>query len=57
MTIETKELVISGELKKKVDMVYRFACVKYELVNGRIINLKNTNIAYAKPHIFYTRII
>lgn len=57
MTIETKELVISGELKKKVDMVCRFACVKYELVNGRIINLKNTNIAYAKPHIFYTRII
>lgn len=51
MTIETKELVISGELKKKVDMICRFACVKYELVNGRIINLKNTNIAYTKPHI------
>lgn len=51
MTIETKELVISGELKKKVDMVCRFACVKYELINGCVISLKNTNIAYVKPHI------
>ncbi len=51
MTIETKELVISGELKKKVDMICRFACVKYELISGSIISLKNTNIAYVKPHI------
>ena len=51
MTIETKELVISDELKKKVDMICRFACVKYELINGSIISLKNTNIAYVKPHI------
>ena len=51
MTIETKELVISDELKKKVDMICRFASVKYELVNGGIISLKNTNIAYVKPHI------
>ncbi len=29
MTIETKELVISENLRKKVDMVCRFACVKY----------------------------
>ena len=51
MTIETKELVISEELRKKVDMICKFACVKYELVNGSIINIKNTNIAYVKPHI------
>lgn len=50
MTIETKALVISEELKKKVDMICRFACVKYELINGSVIGLKNTNIAYAKPH-------
>ena len=30
MTIETKELVISEELRKKVDMICKFACVKYE---------------------------
>lgn len=51
MTIETKELVISGYLRKKVDMICRFACVKYEPMNGSVISLKNTNIAYTKPHI------
>ena len=51
MTIETKELMISGYLRKKVDVVCRFANVKYELTNGSIISLKNTNIAYVKPHI------
>ncbi len=51
MTIETKELVISDELKKKVDMICRFACVKYELINGSVISLKNNNIAYVKLHI------
>ncbi len=51
MTIETKELKISEELKKKVDMICRFACVKYELINGSVISIKNTNIAYVKPHI------
>ena len=48
MTIETKELKISEELKKKVDMICRFACVKYELINGSVISIKNTNIAYVK---------
>lgn len=51
MTIETKELVISENLRKKVNMICRFACVKYELINGSVISLKNTNIAYVKPHI------
>ena len=51
MTIETKELVISEELKRKINMICRFASVNYELINGSVISLKNTNIAYAKPHI------
>lgn len=51
MTIETKTLVISEELKRKVDMICRFASVKYELINGSVISLKNTNIAYTRPHI------
>ena len=51
MTIETKKLVISEGLKKKVDMICRFACVKYELINGSVISLKNNNIDYVKPHI------
>ncbi|MDD6418805.1 MAG: hypothetical protein PUF66_01440 [Clostridium sp.] len=51
MTIETKELVISENLRKKVDMICRFASVKYEIINGSVISIKNTNIAYVKPHI------
>ena len=32
LTIETKELVISEELKKKVDMICKFACVWQEIL-------------------------
>lgn len=46
MTIETKKLVISEELKRKIE-----AYVEYSFTNGYIINLKNNNIAYVKPHI------
>ena len=35
MTIETKELVISEELKRKVEMICRFAQVDYEFINGK----------------------
>lgn len=48
---ETKELKMSNEFKKKIEMICKFACVKYELVNGNIISIKNTNLAYVKPHI------
>ena len=51
MTIETKEFVISEELKRKVEMICRFAYVDYEFINGNIKSIKNTNIAYVKPHI------
>ena len=32
-------------------MICKFAYVEYSFTNGCIINLKNTNIAYVKPHI------
>lgn len=51
MTIETKELIISEELKRKVEMICKFANVKYSIINGNIKSIKNTNIAYVKPHI------
>ena len=51
MTIETKELKISNELKGKVEMICKFAYVEYSFINGSIISFKNTNIAYVKPHI------
>ena len=44
--IETKELKISEELNRKIDIICRFACVKYEFIPGNIKSIKNTNIAY-----------
>lgn len=51
LEIETKNLKISEELNRKIDMICRFACVKYEFISGNIKSVKNTNIAYVKPHI------
>lgn len=51
MTIETKELKISNELKRKVEMICKFAYVEYSITNGNVKSIKNTNIAYVKPHI------
>lgn len=48
MTIETKELIISEELKRKVEMICRFAYVDYSITNGSI---KSINIAMVNPHI------
>lgn len=49
--IETKKLKISVELNRKIDMICRLACVKYEFMPGNIKSVKNTNISYVKPHI------
>lgn len=51
LTIETKKLEISDELKRKVEMICRFANQKYTFTNGNIKSIKETNIAYVKPHI------
>ena len=48
MTIETKELVISEALKRKGEMVCRFAYVDYTITNGNIKSIKNTNITMIK---------
>ena len=48
---ETKELVISEELKRKVEIICRFANKKYTLTNGSLIGYKGTNLAYVK-HIY-----
>lgn len=36
LTIETKELEISIELKRKVEMICKFACAKPIFINGNI---------------------
>ena len=51
LKVKTKELKISNELKRKVDMICKFAHVKPKYQNGNIICIDKTNIAYVKPHI------
>lgn len=51
MKVEVKELKISNELQKKIDMMCRFAGVSSNLTSGCVKNIKGTNIAYVKPHI------
>ncbi len=51
LTIETKELEISLELKRKVEMICKFASAKPTFKNGKIKSIKETNIAYVMPHI------
>ena len=50
LTIETKEIEMSEELKRKIEMICRFTNTKAIVTNGSIRNLKSTNIAYAQPH-------
>ncbi len=47
--LETKEMKISKGLKKKIDIICSFANVKYELMEGSIISVKNTNLSYVRP--------
>ncbi len=51
MKVEVKELKISKELQKKIDMICRFAGVSSNLTSGCVKNIKGTNIACVKPHI------
>ena len=36
MKIETKELIISKELKRKLEMICRYAYVDYTITNGSV---------------------
>ena len=51
LTIENKELEISDKLRKKIEMMCKFLCVKAIIINGSIKSIKETNIAYVMPHI------
>jgi len=50
LKIETKEIKISEELQRKIEMICRFTNTKAIITNGSVRNLKGTNIAYAQPH-------
>lgn len=51
LTIRTKEINISNELKRKIDIICKFASVKPKYQNGNIVSFEKTNLAYVKPHI------
>lgn len=50
INIEIKELHISIELKRRIEMICRFHNLKCEFISGNIRNIKRTNIAYVEPH-------
>ena len=49
--LETKEMKTSERLRKKIEIICSFASVKYELIEGSTISVKNTNLAYVRSHI------
>lgn len=51
LKVKTKELEISKELKKRVNIICKFVHVKPKYQNGNIKCIDKTNIAYVKPHI------
>ena len=46
-----KILEVENEVLKRINMICRFACCKYSIKQGSIINIKGSNIAYVSPHI------
>lgn len=46
-----KILEVEKDVLKRIDMMCRFACCKYSVKQGSIINIKGSNIAYVSPHI------
>ena len=46
--IETKDLKISEELNRKIDMICRFVCVKYEFIPGNIKSIKKHQYCLCK---------
>lgn len=50
LQIETKEIEISEEQMRKIEMIGRFTNTKPMIKNGSIRNIKGTNIAYIEPY-------
>ncbi len=48
---KVKILEVEKKALKRIDMICRFACCKYSIKQGSIINIKRNNIAYVSPHI------
>lgn len=44
------ELKVSPELKKRINFATNYTNIKVDILNGSIITLEPTNIAYVEPH-------
>ena len=45
-----QEIEVEENLKKKIEFICEFANIKYELINGSIRTIENTNLSYVEPH-------
>ena len=50
MHIKKEKLEVEDSLNNKVNMILKFLNIKAKLVNGSIISIKNTNLAYIEPY-------
>jgi hypothetical protein len=45
-----QEILLSPELRKKINWAIKYASCKVNIINGALIRLEPTNIAYIEPH-------
>lgn len=50
MDITKEVLEIEEHLSKRIKNLLMFLGIKEDLVNGNIIHIENTNLAYIEPH-------
>ncbi len=50
LEITKEELVLEGDVKKKVDIVCEFCHTKAKYINGSIRKIDKTNLVYVEPH-------
>lgn len=50
MQITKEKLNIDETLNKKINNLLKFTSIKSKLINGKIIHISKTNLAYIEPH-------
>lgn len=50
MQIIKEKLEIDETLNKRINNLLKFLNIKSKLINGNIINISKTNLAYIEPH-------
>ena len=50
MQITKEKLNIDETLNKKINNLLKFTSIKSKLINGNIIHISKTNLAYIEPH-------